>query len=178
MAYVLRFWDPKSLGAHSGDRSICVFAYLTVLLGGHFSIFAYLTWFLRGHTLHGFWKLFPEWEIDFWKNIYHFYIDKVQCRKKSGIRIAFPKVTFKKTSIKWWSGSKNTFWGAKMEPGWLKMGPRWLKMEPRGAQDGAKMAPDGAKMGQDEPRWKKKEGRRKKEESARTKTNAEQKIYI
>ena len=48
VAYVLRFCDPKSLGAHSGDRSFCVFAYLTALLGGHFCIFAYLTALLRG----------------------------------------------------------------------------------------------------------------------------------
>jgi hypothetical protein len=49
VAYVLRFRDPKSLGAHSGDRSICVFAYLTVLLGGHFPILQYLIALLEGH---------------------------------------------------------------------------------------------------------------------------------
>ena len=51
VAYVLRFRDPKSLGAHSGDRSICVFAYLTVLLGGHFPILQYLIALLEGHFL-------------------------------------------------------------------------------------------------------------------------------
>ena len=52
VAYVLRFRDPKSLGAHSGDRSFFSFAYLTWLLRGHFLIFAYLTWFLRGIFLY------------------------------------------------------------------------------------------------------------------------------
>ena len=47
VAYVLRFRDPKSLGAHSGDRSIFVFAYLTALLRGHFLILQYFTWFFR-----------------------------------------------------------------------------------------------------------------------------------
>ena len=54
VAYLFRFRDPKSLGAHSGDRSFRVFAYLEVLLGGHFPMLQYLTRFLRGHTLHGF----------------------------------------------------------------------------------------------------------------------------
>ena len=49
VAYVLRFRDPKSLGAHSGDRSFCVFAYLTVLLGGHFPILQYLIALLEGY---------------------------------------------------------------------------------------------------------------------------------
>ena len=48
VAYVCCFRDPKSLGAHSGDRSIFVLAYLTALLRGHFLILQYLTWFLRG----------------------------------------------------------------------------------------------------------------------------------
>ena len=52
VAYVLRFRDPKSLGAHSGDRSICVFAYLTILLGGHFPILQYLIALLECHFLY------------------------------------------------------------------------------------------------------------------------------
>ena len=32
---------------------------------------------------------FPNGKMIFEKYIYHFYFDKVQCRKKSGIRIAF-----------------------------------------------------------------------------------------
>ena len=49
MAYVLRFRDPKSLGAHSGDRSFRVLQYLTILLGGHFPILQYLIALLEGH---------------------------------------------------------------------------------------------------------------------------------
>ena len=48
MHTLLGFRDPKSLGVESGDRSICVFAYLTALLEFHFPILQYLIWFLRG----------------------------------------------------------------------------------------------------------------------------------
>ena len=52
MHTLLGFRDPKSLGAHSGDRSICVFAYLIALLGGHFPILQYLIALLRSHFLY------------------------------------------------------------------------------------------------------------------------------
>ena len=49
VTYVLRFRDPKSLGAHSGDRSFRVLQYLIALLGGHFPMLQYLIALLEGH---------------------------------------------------------------------------------------------------------------------------------
>ena len=48
MAYVWRFWHPKSIWLGASDNHFRVFAYLIALLEGRFGVFAYLIALLEG----------------------------------------------------------------------------------------------------------------------------------